>query len=228
MRRPVAKALIAQRSPPSSARKWLILVVPLSPHVQIKRRWPHTGLPLRARLRVWRWWFQKPWVLDAKAAADLVKWGVKVVSSTAGRSSLEALQTLSRTTANDVALARVSNNFYAEGASSIPAGLHTSAGVIPSNFNKTTTVLGRYSPDMDSVINVQMKVIKTEDFGVKPGGFNVLNVDDAKAASSANFFEQYNKPFLEQAIKREDDIAPGYHSEIQGSSCGSKNGCIKR
>jgi len=55
------------------------------------------------------------WLLDVKAAADLGKWGIKAVSNVAGKSSLEALQTISRTTADDAALARVTNNFYRDG-----------------------------------------------------------------------------------------------------------------
>lgn len=59
---------------------------------------------------------------------------------------------------------------------------------------------------MDSVINGQMSAVKTEDFGARPGGFNVLNVDDVKAAASPDF-EQYNRPFLDEAVRRGDDIA---------------------
>ena len=103
--------------------------------------------------------------------------------------------------------AGVDANFYAEGWSSTPAGLNTTAGVIPANPNKTTTVLGRWASDMDSVINGQMSAVKTEDFGARPGGFNVLNVDDVKAAASPDFFEQYNRPFLDEAVRRGDDIA---------------------
>ena len=56
------------------------------------------------------------WLLDVKAATDLAKWGIKAVAASAGKDSLQALQAISRTTADDAALARVSNNFYREGA----------------------------------------------------------------------------------------------------------------
>jgi hypothetical protein len=117
--------------------------------------------------------------------------------------------------------AKMDNNFYAEGASIAPAGLNTSAGVIAANPHKTTTVLGRWSPDMQSVIGDATKVTdgqlnpggalaKTEDFGAKPGGFNVLNVPKAvEEAAGTLFFEKVNKPFLDEAIKRGDDIALG-------------------
>jgi filamentous hemagglutinin len=110
--------------------------------------------------------------------------------------------------AKAVAKAKIDNNFYGEGASSNPVGLQTSAGIIPANPNKTTTVLGRYLSDTKSIIKEQLKPPKSEDFGARPGGFNVLNVDDAAvAAADDQFFEKVNKPFLEAAAKRGDDIA---------------------
>lgn len=93
-------------------------------------------------------------------------------------------------------LARIANNFYRDGASGDPPGLYTSAGVIPANPIKTTTVLGRYSSDMDNVINQQMNAVKTENFGAATGGFNVLNVDDAAAkAAGANFLSNTTSRF---------------------------------
>jgi hypothetical protein len=120
-----------------------------------------------------------------------------------------------------IAKAKVNNNFYAEGASSAPAGLNTSAGVIAANPDKTTTVLGRWSPDMKNVIGDTPSgsagqltpgsaLAKTEDFGAKPGGFNVLNVPKSvEDAAGTQFFEKVNKPFLDEAIKRGDDVALG-------------------
>ena len=127
---------------------------------------------------------------------------------------------------DDVA-ARIANNFYRDGASSNPPGLYTSAGVIPANPIKTTTVLGRYSSDMDNVINQQMNAVKTENFGAATGGFNVLNVDDAAAkAAGANFFEQYNKPFLDQALKRGDDIVLGTIPALKDQIINPKTGLL--
>ncbi|WP_234264970.1 glycohydrolase toxin TNT-related protein [Hydrogenophaga sp. NFH-34] len=54
--------------------------------------------------------YPEAWLLDAKAALDLAKWGVKVVAGASGKNSLEALQALSRTSGDDVA--KASNNFY--------------------------------------------------------------------------------------------------------------------
>lgn len=38
------------------------------------------------------------------------------------------------------------------------------------------------------------------------GGFNFLNIPDNIANASSDFFNQYNKPWLQQAIQRGDDI----------------------
>lgn len=78
------------------------------------------------------------WLLDVKAATDLAKWGIKAVAASAGKDSLQALQAISRTTADDAALARVSNNFYREGA---PVDLGKS--VVQTNPNEAVFWSGR-------------------------------------------------------------------------------------
>lgn len=104
--------------------------------------------------------------------------------------------------------ARIDNNFWADGASSSPVGLQTSAGVIAPNPHRTTTVLGRFASDMNSAINEQMHAHESIDFGARPGGFNVLNVSkEVEEAAAGQFFEKINRPFLDQAVLRQDDIA---------------------
>jgi hypothetical protein len=150
-----------------------------------------------------------------EALVDVLALGAGVGAATAGGTRLLLSQAekirintaLAKAEADALAKKRVDNNVLAEGASSTPAGLNTSAGVIPANPHKTTTVLGRFSSDMDSVVNQQMFAVKTEDFGARPGGFNILNIDDAKATASPDFFKQYNEPFLDAALGRGDDIA---------------------
>lgn len=48
----------------------------------------------------------------------------------------------------------------------------------------------------------------TTDFGAKKGGFNVLNVPDDiyKSLTREQFWEKYNKHWLDEAINRGDDI----------------------
>jgi len=70
---------------------------------------------------------------------------------------------------------------------------------------KTTTVLGRYTDDMKDIIS-ELDYPKTLDFDGKPGGFNVLNAPDELYKTSDQFWAEYNKPFLDAAIERGDDI----------------------
>jgi hypothetical protein len=79
------------------------------------------------------------------------------------------------------------------------------AALLP-NPDKTTTVLGRYKPDMDAIINEQLKLPKSTDMGAKPGGFNVLNLPDHLYKTPDQFWKEYNQPFLDKAIQRGDDF----------------------
>ncbi len=81
-----------------------------------------------------------------------------------------------------------------------------------ANSNKTTTLLGRWSPDMQVI---KGKMLPNEfnvgtEFGTvtsNNGAFNFLNIPDNLAnAAGSNFFNLYNKPWLQQAIHRGDDI----------------------
>ena len=60
---------------------------------------------------------------------------------------------------------------------------------------------------MKGIINDDLGYPKTEDFGPKPAGSNVLNVPDDLYKSPDQFGEEYNKPFLDEAIGRGDPIA---------------------
>lgn len=48
--------------------------------------------------------------------------------------------------------------------------------------------------------------LKNLDFGAKLGGFNVLNCPDHVLVSTMQFWNEYNIPFLDQAIARGDII----------------------
>jgi len=82
---------------------------------------------------------------------------------------------------------------------------------IKANPQKTTTILGRWSNDMKTI-----KSAMTEyDFNVgnsvygktkeNVGGFNFLDIPGDPDMNT--FWEKYNKPFLDMAIERGDDIA---------------------
>ena len=138
-------------------------------------------------------------------AAAVVAGGTKVTINAVQRA--QVAKVVADAEASAVAKAKIDNNFFADGSSSTPVGLQTSAGVLSPNPNKTTTVLGRWRNDMESVIDGQMQPPKTEDFGARPGGFNVLNVSKAtEEAAGQEFFERINKPFLDEAVARGDDV----------------------
>jgi hypothetical protein len=107
--------------------------------------------------------------------------------------------------------ARISNNVYADGSPlDFPRELQTSSGiVIRANPDKTTTVLGSFRADTDNIMS-WLDYPKSMVVGGSPapGSFNRLNIPDEIAAKlgSERFWNEVNKPFLDAAIKRGDDI----------------------
>lgn len=98
------------------------------------------------------------------------------------------------------------NNFYRDGVAGVEPIGSPSGIVVVADPKKTTTVLGSYAIDMDNVINQQLGYPKTINFGDKPGGFNVLNVPDKMYKTPDQFWSEVNRPFLDQAINRGDNI----------------------
>lgn len=84
--------------------------------------------------------------------------------------------------------------------------------MIDANPEKTTTVLGKYDYQ-GSGTKEALEILnypKTYDIGEKSGGFNLLNIPDGPASrtdSDGNFWILYNKPLLDEAVKRGDDFA---------------------
>jgi len=70
---------------------------------------------------------------------------------------------------------------------------------------ETTTILGSYNKDMQHIIG-EIGNVKSTDFGPRIGDFNVLNVPDELYVNSKQFWNEYNQPWLQNAIKRNDDI----------------------
>jgi len=83
----------------------------------------------------------------------------------------------------------------------------TSGVELISTPNKTTTILGRYGSDTGAIIK-ELQIPKNIDFSGNPGGFNLLNTPDYlyDKLGADGFWEEYNKPFLDAAIKRGDEI----------------------
>jgi hypothetical protein len=92
------------------------------------------------------------------------------------------------------------------------AGTFSSNAKIVADPNKTTTIVGAFKVEDGKIIYMDMPAVfenfgnlKTNDFGPKPGGFNVLNVGDA-FYEPGSFFNKYNRPWLEEAIRRGDNF----------------------
>jgi hypothetical protein len=84
----------------------------------------------------------------------------------------------------------------------------TTSGIVnPSGTaGATTTILGRFGSDMNTIINQQLLYRKTIDFSAEPRGFQVLNVPDAFYITPDQFWTDYNQPFLAEAAARNDVI----------------------
>ena len=81
----------------------------------------------------------------------------------------------------------------------------TSGVNLTANPDKTTTILGRYQDDIKFIIE-ELKLPKSMDFSGNKGGFNILNVPDELYKTADQFWDEFNKPFLDAAINREDNI----------------------
>jgi hypothetical protein len=81
----------------------------------------------------------------------------------------------------------------------------TSGAILQGQAGRTTTILGNYRMDMQHIV-AEMGNVKSLDFGPKPGGLNVLNVSDELYKTPSQFWIEYNRPWLDQAISRGDDF----------------------
>ncbi|MBK8870407.1 MAG: hypothetical protein IPN19_05045 [Elusimicrobia bacterium] len=76
--------------------------------------------------------------------------------------------------------------------------------VLSPTPGKTTTLIGNYKGDMQHIL-AEIEYPKTTDFGVKEGGFNLLNVPD-DVTIGIDFWKQFNEPWLQQATTRGDVV----------------------
>lgn len=81
----------------------------------------------------------------------------------------------------------------------------TSGCELSTTTNKTTTILGNYNLDTGPII-LELKYPKTTDFGARAGSLNLLNAPDDSYETPRQFWEEYNRPWLDQAIQRKDII----------------------
>ncbi len=69
---------------------------------------------------------------------------------------------------------------------------------------KTTTILGRYDMDTQYIFD-ETGNIKSLSYDGHEGGFNLLNVpDELSNVPGGDFWNDYNVPFLDEAIERKD------------------------
>ena len=81
----------------------------------------------------------------------------------------------------------------------------SSGASLIATTNKTTTVIGNYNLDMQYII-AELEYPESLDFDEKIGSFNLLNVPQEIFESPEQFWEDYNKPFLDKAIRRGDTL----------------------
>ncbi len=89
---------------------------------------------------------------------------------------------------------------------------------------RTTTIIGRWNPDMEIVLD-QLKPPTSFDFGARPGGYNVLNLPSDIYASRTprQFFDEFNRPWLNNAIIRDDIFAVATKPEFRAGSLYQRN-----
>ncbi|MBX4134234.1 hypothetical protein JMI89_11415, partial [Frischella sp. Ac48] len=81
----------------------------------------------------------------------------------------------------------------------------TSGAFLTTDPNKTTTILGTYIDDTQYIIK-ELNLEKSTNFGARKGGFNLLNTPDELYKNPMQFWNEYNKPWLDNVIKRGDNI----------------------
>ncbi len=116
-------------------------------------------------------------------------------------------------------------NYHGVTPSNIQVNVSSGAIIISNPNGLTTTIVGRFhtypalTGDLDNIITELLGGLKNSQHGAKPGGFNALNVSDevaqlAKTTPPPNsggwghFWTNHNKPWLEKAMARGDDIYP--------------------
>ncbi|WP_207642625.1 hypothetical protein [Ruminiclostridium josui] len=77
--------------------------------------------------------------------------------------------------------------------------------------------MGTFAKDTGAIVN-ELGNVKTTNFGPRQNGFNVLNVPDELYQNPTQFWNEYNKPWLDNAISRNDIIIMATKPEFQVGS----------
>ena len=83
--------------------------------------------------------------------------------------------------------------------------MSSNGSVLETTPGRTTTVIGTYHPDTMAILD-ELGNKKSLDFSAKNGEFNLLNIPDELYISPRQFWEEYNRPWLDKAIARNDII----------------------
>ncbi|MBF2512970.1 hypothetical protein IA833_00935 [Listeria marthii] len=83
--------------------------------------------------------------------------------------------------------------------------LPTSGVKLKTSPWETTTVLGTFKDDTRNIL-VETGNIKSTDFRMKKNQFNLLNTPDELYKSAEQFWEEYNQPWLDRVIARNDIV----------------------
>jgi hypothetical protein len=81
----------------------------------------------------------------------------------------------------------------------------TSGALLRGTPGRTTTVLGNFKMDIEHILK-ETGDVKSLDFGAKPGSFNILNVPNHLYKTPKQFFKDFNRPWLDAALSRNDVI----------------------
>ncbi len=81
----------------------------------------------------------------------------------------------------------------------------TSGVKLQTTPGKTTTVLGTFRKDTESIL-LELGNVKSTDFGPRVDGFNLLNTPNKLNKNPQQFWDEYNKPWLDNVIERDDVV----------------------
>lgn len=111
------------------------------------------------------------------------------------------------TTLNRITMTKNTLEEVVEGGINSLTHKATSGVELVTTPGKTTTFLSRYGSDTGAIIK-ELNIPKNTDFSGNSGGFNLLNTPDElySKLEAEGFWNEYNKPFLDAAISRGDEI----------------------
>lgn len=93
----------------------------------------------------------------------------------------------------------------------------SSGANLVTNEGKTTTILGSYKSDIKNIID-ELGNIKSTDLGPRVDGFNLLNIPDSSYFTPDQFWKEYNQPWLQNAVDRNDRIIMATEPNHRNSS----------